>query len=68
MITPAKAATISSEEEKAKKKIQTSPRLSDPRSAAGQADVVCSRSFDCGKWPPPMYDDPDRKAGGAGGM
>lgn len=32
MITPAKAATISSEEEKAKKKIQTSPGFSDPRS------------------------------------
>lgn len=22
------------------------------------------RSFECATWPPPMYDDPDRKAGG----
>jgi hypothetical protein len=67
LITPAKAATISSEEEKAKKKIQTSPGFSDPRSAAGQAGALCSRGIDCGKWPPPIYDDPDRKGGGGGG-
>jgi hypothetical protein len=67
MISPAKAATNNSEEEKAKKKIQTSPGFSDPRST-GQAGVVCSRGIDCGKWPPPIYDDPDRKAGGGGGM
>jgi hypothetical protein len=67
MVTSAKAATNSSEEEKAKKKVQTSPGFSDPRSD-GRAGATCSRGIDCEKWPPPITDDPDRKAGGAGGM
>jgi hypothetical protein len=25
------------------------------------------RSFECATWPPPMYDDPDRKVGGSDG-
>jgi hypothetical protein len=66
MVTSAKAAANNSEEEKAKK-IQRSPGFSDPKSA-GRAAATCSRGIDCEKWPPPIYDDPDRKAGGAGGM
>jgi hypothetical protein len=41
--------------------------FSDPRSD-GRAGATCSRGIDCEKWPPPITDDPDRKAGGAGGM
>jgi hypothetical protein len=67
MATPVKAATNSSEEEKAKKKIQTNSGFSDPRSV-GRAGASCSRSIDCEKWPPPISDDPDRKSGGGGGM
>lgn len=55
MVTPAKAVTNSSEIEKNKKKIQNGPGVSDPRSSSPS-------------WPPPMYDDPDRKAAGGGGM
>jgi hypothetical protein len=57
MVTPAGAATNNSKEiKKHKKKVQHSPGMGvgDPGSSS-QA------------WPPPMYDDPDRKAGGAGG-
>jgi hypothetical protein len=77
MVTPAKAATASSREiKKHKKKIPKSPGFSDPWSAGrvrpvtrppSQAAGVCpgiARSFECGTWPPPMYDDPDRKASG----
>jgi hypothetical protein len=54
MVTPAKAATNGSGEiEKNKKK--KSPGTSDPRSSSPA-------------WPPPMYDDFDRKNGGGGGM
>ena len=78
MIAPAKAATNGREEEKAQERIQKSPGLTDPRSA-GQArpvvrpssQAVCAgaaRSFDCKQWPPSIDEDPDRKAGGAGGM
>jgi hypothetical protein len=53
---PANAAASGSVEvEKGKKRIQKEP-LNDPRSARPT-------------WPPPMYDDFDRKnAGGGGGM
>ena len=76
MVTPAKAATASSREIKKQKKIPKSLGFSYPRSAgrvwpatrpSSQADGVCpgiARSFECGTWPPPMYDDPDRKASG----
>jgi hypothetical protein len=56
MVAPAKAATNGSGEiEKNKKKIQRSLGVSEPRSSNPA-------------WPPPMYDDFDRKNGGGGGM
>jgi hypothetical protein len=56
MVTPAEAATNSSGEiGKNKKKVQKSLGVGDPRSS----NPV---------WPPPMYDDFDRKNGGGGGM
>jgi hypothetical protein len=56
MVTPANAATNSSGGvEKNKKKIQRSLGVSEPRSSNPA-------------WPPPMYDDFDRKNGGGGGM
>ena len=35
----------------------------------GSSDVCpgLARSFDCKIWPPPMYDDPDRKKSGSDG-
>ena len=80
MITPAKAETISSKHmKKHRKNIQRSPGFSDPRSAgqawpvtrpSSPAGDVCpgiARSFECKIWPPPMYDDPDRKHSGTDG-
>jgi hypothetical protein len=80
MDTPAKAATINSKHlKKHQKKIQRSHGFSDPWSAgparpvtrpSSQAGGVCpglGRSFDCRVWPPPMYDDPDRKVSGSDG-
>jgi hypothetical protein len=56
MVALAKAATNGSGEiEKNKKKIQRSLGVSEPRSSNPA-------------WPPPMYDDFDRKNGGGGGM
>ncbi|SHN65558.1 hypothetical protein SAMN05444170_0737 [Bradyrhizobium erythrophlei] len=66
MVTLAKAATNDSDKEKAKK-IQASPSFSDPRST-DRANATCFRAIDCATWPPRINDDPDRKAGGAGGM
>jgi hypothetical protein len=57
MVTPAKAETSSSKHLKKHKK-QKSPGIGDPRSA-GQAWPKT--------WPPPMYDDPDRRGGSADG-
>jgi hypothetical protein len=55
MLTSVKAApNHSAEIEKNKKKTQHSTGTSDPRSSSPA-------------WPPPMYDDPDRKASGGGG-
>ena len=71
MATPAEAATSSGKHTKHKKKIR--PGFSDSWSAGwarpvtgppGQAGEVCpgiARSFDCRTWPPPIYDDPDRR-------
>ena len=80
MVTPSKAEISSSKEmKKHKKRIQRSTRFSDPWSAgqarpvsrpSSQAGGVClgiARSFECGTWPPPMYDDPDRKVSGSDG-
>ena len=73
MVTPAKAETSSSKHiKKHKKKIQKS-HGNEPRSAgqawpvsrpSSQAGAVCSRGFDCAKWPPPMYEDPMRNPAG----
>jgi hypothetical protein len=78
MVTPAKAETSSSRHIKTHKK-QRNPGFRDPWSA-GQAwpvakpsshgGEVCpgnARSFECATWPPPMYDDPDRKVSGSDG-
>jgi hypothetical protein len=54
-ITPVNSAT-NSEVEKNKKKIQKGTAINEPRSSSPA-------------WPPPMYDDFDRKnTGGGGGM
>jgi len=66
IVTSAKAGTNGDEQEKVKK-IHTSPGPSDPRSA-DRASATCFRGIDCETWPPRISDDPDRKAGGAGGM
>jgi hypothetical protein len=66
MVTPAKAATNDSDKEKAKK-IQTNPSSNDPKSTDRES-ATCFRAIDCATWPPRINDDPDRKAGGAGGM
>jgi hypothetical protein len=53
-ITPVKAATNDNGEvEKNKKKIQKGTAINDPRSSSPA-------------WPPPMYDDFDRKNTGGG--
>lgn len=31
----------------------------------GQTGVTCFRGIDCATWPPPIYNDPDRKPAGA---
>ena len=80
MVAPAKAATNSSKQiKKHKKRIRNSFGLSDPWSAGQARPVtrpsrpaggVCpgiARSFECGTWPPPMEDDPDRKVSGTDG-
>jgi hypothetical protein len=66
MVTSAKAATNGNGQERVKK-IQTSPGSGDPRST-DRASATCFRGIDCETWPPRIIDDPDRKAGGAGGM
>jgi hypothetical protein len=80
MVAPAKAATYSSKQiKKHKGKIQYRPGFRDswaagrawlvtrPSSQAGGACPGLARSFDCATWPPPMYDDPDRKVSGSDG-
>ena len=80
MAMPAKAETSSSSSRHIKKhRTQKSPGFSDPWSAgqagpvtrpSSRAGEVCpgiARSFECATWPPPMYDDPDRKVSGSDG-
>ena len=79
MVTPAEAETGSGRHTtKHKKHIHWSPGVSGPRSAgqawpvirpSSQADVCpgIARGIDCKTWPPPMYDDPDRRNGSADG-
>jgi hypothetical protein len=79
MAPPAKAETGSSRHIK-KHKTHKSPGFRDPWSAgqawpvtrpsrqAGEVGPGIARSFECaGAWPPPMYDDPDRKVSGSDG-
>src|SRR5579871_245532 len=54
MSRPAGAAPHTAEIEKGKKKVQKGPVANDPRTPSS--------------WPPPMYDDFDRKSSGGGGM
>jgi hypothetical protein len=45
-------------------------RISRALPIAGPAGDVCpgiGRSFECKIWPPPLYDDPDRKNSGTDG-
>lgn len=77
-IALAQATTNNREEERAQERIQKSSGFNDLRSAGQTRPVtrpssqtVCAgaaRSFDCKQWPPSIDEDPDRKAGGAGGM
>jgi hypothetical protein len=74
MVTPAMAETSSSKHvKKHKKKVQRSLGVSEswfagqPRPVggpSGQAGAACSRGFECAKWPPPMYEDPQRNPDG----
>ena len=73
-VTPAKAAAGSAGHVRKHQK-QQSHGFSVPRSAGqawpvsrpfGRPDGACSRGFECAKWPPPMYEDPQRNPGGGG--
>jgi hypothetical protein len=76
IIAPSKAATNAREEGKIQENIHFSDHRSSsqarpvtsPSSQAGEACTGAARSFDCKQWPPSIDEDPDRKAGGAGGM
>jgi len=73
-VTPATAATIHGKHfKKHKNRVHYGPGFRGPWSAGRarlvatpsiQAGTVCpgiARSFECGTWPPPIEDDPDRK-------
>ena len=76
MVTPAKAATSS---QHIKQHKQKGPGFSDPWSGgrawpatrpSSQAGGACpgmARGIDCSTWPPPMDEDPDRKASSSDG-
>ena len=73
-VAPAKAETGSGRHIK-KHKRQESPGFSAHRSAgqawpvsrpSSQPNAACSRGFECAKWPPPMYEDPQRNPDGGG--
>lgn len=75
IVAPAKASTSSSKHLKHKKKIQMSHGVREPWSAgqagpagrpSSQPGATCSRGFECEKWPPPMYEDPQRNPDGGG--
>ena len=75
-VRPADAAA-SSRHIKKHQKLHVGHRSSDPRFGgpawsvirpSGRTGEVCpgiARSFDCATWPPPIDQDPDRKASGA---
>jgi hypothetical protein len=73
-VAPAKAETSSGRHVKKHKK-QKSHGFIAPRPArqawpasrsSSQPDAACSRGFECAKWPPPMYEDPQRNPDGGG--
>ena len=79
-VRPADAVTSSSRHiKKHQKKMYLGHGNSDPRfggpawsvtKPSGQTGQVCpgiARSFDCAIWPPPIDEDPDRKASGSDG-
>jgi hypothetical protein len=66
VVRSAEAAANGNEQGKVKK-AQPSPSSSDTRST-DRTSATCFRAFECATWPPRIDDDPDRKAGGAGGM
>jgi hypothetical protein len=76
IIAPAKAATNAREEGKTQENIHFSNHRSSgqarpvtrPSSQAGELCPGGARSFNCKQWPPPINEDPDRKAGSGGGM
>ena len=70
---PAKAGTSSRHVKQHRQ--QKSHGFGAPRSAGqpwpvsrpfSQPDAACARGFECAKWPPPMYDDPQRNPDGGG--
>jgi hypothetical protein len=80
MVTPAKAGASSGKHlKKHKRNVRSGPGFGDPWSAGRARPVivpsspsgpVCpgnARGIDCRTWPPPMEDDPDRKAPGTDG-
>jgi hypothetical protein len=71
--TPAEAATSSGTHAKHKKKIRSgggywsagrARPVTRPYYGTGEVCPGIARSFDCRTWPPPMYDDPDRRVPG----
>jgi hypothetical protein len=72
--TPAEAATGSGTHTKHKKKIRSGGSgywsagrarpVTRPYYGTGEVCPGIARSFDCRTWPPPMYDDPDRRVPG----
>jgi len=77
-LTPAKAAMSNSRHLKKHKKPKIAAfgdpwsagqawRVSRPSSWAGGVCPGIARSFECSTWPPPIYDDPDRKVSGSDG-
>lgn len=80
MVTPAEAVASGGKHiKKHKRNIHSSPGFGDPWSAgqarpviipSSQSGGACpgnARGIDCRTWPPPMYDDPDRKVSGSDG-
>jgi hypothetical protein len=73
LATPAEAATSSGTHAKHKKKIRSGSGywsagrarpVTRPYYGTGEVCPGIARSFDCRTWPPPMYDDPDRRVPG----
>jgi hypothetical protein len=71
MVTPAKAETSSRHKHKTRfidhQSAGQAWPVTRPSSPAGDVCPGMARSFECKIWPPPMYDDPDRKHSGTDG-